>query len=72
MVIKVSRMSKTKIISFITFSLHFSSLCGTTLAKSKKDNENDFLLRNGSKSYVNFCTGFYLMLEQRWEEAIVF
>ncbi|GAX62355.1 hypothetical protein SCALIN_C29_0144 [Candidatus Scalindua japonica] len=27
---------------------------------------------NGTGSYVDFCTGFYLMLDHRWEDAIVF
>ena len=65
-------MSKTKIIFLLTFVFVFVFLCKTTLAESPKDSTNDFLLRDSSESYVDFCTGFYLMLDHRWEEAIVF
>lgn len=65
-------MSKTKIIVLLLFVYAFAFLCETTLAESGKNRENDFLLRNGTQAYVDFCTGFYLMLDRRWEEAIVF
>ena len=65
-------MSKTKIIVLLLFVYAFAFLCETTLAESRKNRENDFLLRNGTQAYVDFCTGFYLMLDRRWEEAIVF
>jgi tetratricopeptide (TPR) repeat protein len=65
-------MRKTKIIALLSFVFAFAFLCETTLAKSQKNGENDFLLRNSTESYVDYCTGFYLMLDHRWEEAIVF
>ncbi len=65
-------MQKTKIIALLSFVFAFAFLCETTLAKSQKNGENDFLLRNSTESYVDYCTGFYLMLDHRWEEAIVF
>ncbi|ODS33317.1 MAG: hypothetical protein SCARUB_01572 [Candidatus Scalindua rubra] len=66
-------MSKIKIIILSLFLLTvFSFPCEITFAGSRKDNENGTLLYNSPKTYVNFCTGFYLMREHRWEEAIVF
>ena len=61
-------MSKTIIIVLLSFVF----LCKTTFAESSKNNTNDFLPRDSSESYVDFCTGFYLMLDHRWEEATVF
>ncbi len=65
-------MSKTKTIVLLFFVFIFAFLCETTLAESRKDGENNFLLHNDTEAYMNFCTGFYLMLDHRWEEAIVF
>lgn len=65
-------MPKTKIIILLLLVFAFALLCKTTLAKSPKNSENDFLLNNSTESYVDFCTGFYLMLDHRWEDAIVF
>ena len=65
-------MSKTKTIVLLSFVFIFAFLCETTLAESRKDSENNFLSHNDTEAYMNFCTGFYLMLDHRWEEAIVF
>jgi tetratricopeptide (TPR) repeat protein len=66
-------MSKTKTVILLFFTFIFAFLCETTLAESRKDSENNFLLHNNdTEAYMNFCTGFYLMLDHRWEEAIVF
>ena len=65
-------MPKTKIIILLLFVSTFTLLCKTTLAKSPKNSENDILLHDSTESYVDFCTGFYLMLDHRWEDAIVF
>jgi len=65
-------MSKTKIIILLLFVFAFALLCETTLAESQKNSEDVFLLRNSTESYVDFCTGFYLMLDHRWEDAVVF
>ncbi|MBZ0109820.1 MAG: tetratricopeptide repeat protein [Candidatus Scalindua rubra] len=65
-------MPKTKIIVLLLFVFAFALLCKTTFAESPKNSENNFLLHNSTESYVDFCTGFYLMLDHRWEDAIVF
>ena len=65
-------MSKRKIIVLLPFVFAFVFLCETTLAESQKNSSKDFLLRNSTEYYVGFCTGFYLMLDHRWEEAIIF
>jgi len=65
-------VSRTKNIILLPFVFTCAFLCATIFAESSKKNENDLLLRNSTESYVDFCTGFYLMLDQRWEEAIVF
>nr|MBC8553652.1 tetratricopeptide repeat protein [Candidatus Brocadiales bacterium] len=65
-------MPKTKIIVLLLFVFAFTLLCKTTFAESPKNSENSFLLHNSTESYVDFCTGFYLMLDHRWEDAIVF
>ncbi len=65
-------MSKTIIIVLLPFVFVFALLCETTSAESQDNSENDFLLRNGAESYVDFCTGFYLMLDHRWDDAIVY
>lgn len=49
------------------FVLEFS--CEITLAESK-GNDKFNSLYNNDRIYANFCTGFYLMLEHRWKEAI--
>jgi len=65
-------MPKTKIIVLLLYLFVFAFLCKTTFAESPKNSENNFLLHNSTETYVGFCTGFYLMLDHRWEEAIVF
>ena len=65
-------MSKTKIIVFLSFVFALTFLCEITHAESPQKSENDFLPHTRTESYVDFCTGFYLMLDHRWEEAIVF
>ncbi len=65
-------MPKTKIIVLLTFVFVFAFLCETILADSPKNIEKDFFRHDGTESYVDFCTGFYLMLDHRWEEATVF
>ncbi len=65
-------MPKTKIIILLLFVSAFTLLCKTTFAKSLKNSENNILLHDSTESYVDFCTGFYLMLDHRWEDAIVF
>jgi len=58
-------MRKTKIIALLSFVFAFALLCKTTSAESQKNSENDFLLHNSAEPYVDFCTGFYLMLDHR-------
>lgn len=41
----------------------------TSAEHSKKGKDFSFP-RNETNAFANFCTGFYLMLDQRWEEAI--
>ena len=65
-------MPKTKIIILLLLVFAFALLCKTTFAESPKNSENSLLLHNGTESYVDFCTGFYLMLDHRWEDAIVY
>ncbi len=65
-------MSKLKIIFFLISIYSLSFLCGTVLADTNKEIENDLLFSGGTQTYVNFCTGYYLMLDRSWEEAIVF
>ena len=65
-------MSKIKTIVLLLSVFIFAFICETTLAESRKESENNFLLHNDAEGYMNFCTGFYLMLDHRWEEAIVF
>ncbi len=65
-------MSKTRITVLLIFVMAFTSLCGMTSAESGEKRDNDFLMRNGTQAYVDFCTGFYLMLDHRWEDAIVY
>ena len=65
-------MPKTKIIVLLLLVFTFALLCKTTFAESPKNSENNFLLHSGTEAYVDFCTGFYLMLDRRWEDAIVF
>ncbi len=64
-------MLKTKIIALLLFVFAFAFPCKIILAASQKNSENGFLLYS-TEPYVNFCTGFYLLLDRRWEEAIVF
>ena len=52
------------------YSLSF--LCETVLAESNKEIENEVRFSGGIQTYVDFCTGYYLMLDNSWEEAIVF
>ena len=66
-------MSNTRTIilsTFVTFAFAFG--CDTIFADIKRDSTNDFIAHNKTKAYANFCTGYYLMLEGQWEEAIVF
>lgn len=65
-------MSKTKIVVTLFFVIAFTCLCETTLAKLKNNSEDDFSLRKDMRAYMSFCTGVYLMLDHRWEDAIVF
>ncbi len=65
-------MLKTKIIVLVSFVFAFAFLCETAFAESQQNSENDYLQCNRTESYVDYCTGFYLMLDQRWEEAIVY
>ncbi len=65
-------MSKLKIIFFFISVYSFSFLCETVLAESNKENEDDLLFSSGIQTYVDFCTGYYLMLDSNWKEAIVF
>jgi len=65
-------MPKTKIIVLLLLVFAFALLCKTTFAESPKNSDNNFLLHSSTEVYVDFCTGFYLMLDHRWEDAIVF
>ena len=65
-------MPKIKIIILLFLVVAFAPLCKTTFAESQKKSENSLLLHYGTDSYVDFCTGFYLMLDHRWEDAIVY
>jgi tetratricopeptide (TPR) repeat protein len=64
-------MLKTKNIVFsLFFVCIFTFGSEIVLAEFSKRSKTDFLSRNEAKVYVNFCTGYYLMREHRWEEAI--
>jgi tetratricopeptide (TPR) repeat protein len=65
-------MSKLKIIIFLISVYSLSFLCDAVLAETSKETEHDLLFSDGTQTYVNFCTGYYLMLDRSWEEAIVF
>ena len=65
-------MSKLKIIIFLISVYSFVFLCETVLAESNKEVQNDLLFSDGTQTYVDFCTGYYLMLDHNWKEAIVF
>ena len=65
-------MPKTKNIVLLLLVFAFALSCKTSFAESHKKSENNFLLHSSAETYVDFCTGFYLMLDRRWEDAIVF
>ncbi len=63
-------MLKTKEMVFLlSFVCIFTFGSEIVLAEFSKRGKTDFLSRNETKVYANFCTGYYLMLEHRWEEA---
>jgi tetratricopeptide (TPR) repeat protein len=65
------RILKTKNYVFLlVFMCIFTLGSELVLAEFGKRSKPDFLPRNEAKVYANFCTGYYLMLEHRWEEAI--
>ncbi len=65
------RILKTKNYVFLlVFLCIFTFGSELVLAEFGKRSKPDFLPRNEAKVYANFCTGYYLMLEHRWEEAI--
>ncbi len=71
--VKILRYSmlKTKNVVFLLFFLCiFTFGSEIVLAEFRKRSKTDFLSRNETKVYANFCTGYYLMREHRWEEAI--
>jgi tetratricopeptide (TPR) repeat protein len=64
-------MLKTKNVVFLLFFLCiFVFGSEIVLAEFRNRSKTDFLSRNETKVYANFCTGYYLMREHRWEEAI--
>ncbi len=65
-------MPKTKITILLLLVFAFALLCKTTFAESPESREDSLLLHNGTESYVDFFSFFYLMLDQRWEDAIVY
>ena len=65
-------MPRTIIIVLLLFVFAFALLSQTTFAESPKNSENNFLPDSSTETYVDFCTGFYLMLDRHWEDAIVF
>ncbi|MHC4267692.1 MAG: tetratricopeptide repeat protein [Planctomycetota bacterium] len=65
-------MSKLKITFFLISVYTFAFLCETVLAESNKEIENNLLFSDGTQTYVDFCTGYYLMWDRNWKEAIVF
>ncbi len=65
-------MSKIKIVFFFISIYSFVFLCETVSAEPNKEIENDLLFSDGTQTYVDFCTGYYLMLDRNWKEAIVF
>ena len=64
-------MLKTKyIVLLLSFVCIFTFRSEIVLAEFSKRSKTDFLSCNETKVYANFCTGYYLMLEHHWEEAI--
>jgi tetratricopeptide (TPR) repeat protein len=71
--VKISRYSilQTKNIVFLLFFMYIFTFGNEiVLAESGKRSKSSFLSRKETKVYASFCTGYYLMLEHRWEEAI--
>lgn len=66
--LRMSRHSIKKIVLLLFFVFTFAN--EIVLAEFRNRSRNNFFTRNETKVYANFCTGYYLMLEQRWEEAI--
>ncbi len=46
--------------------------CESVLAEPNKEIERELLFSDGMQTYVDFCTGYYLMSDRSWEDAIVF
>lgn len=65
-------MSKLKIIFFLISVYSLTFLYETVWAESNIEMYNDRLFSQGTQTYVDFCTGYYLMLDHNWKEAIVF
>lgn len=67
-------MWKTKTIVLLLLFITFNNtlICEAALAGQRKENEIDVLLKNDAKTYANFCTAYYLLLESRWEDAAKF
>lgn len=61
-------MKKKFFLLFLMFVFAFG--CETISGESRSDGKFNSLLQKEAETYANFCTGFYLMLEYRWEEAV--
>jgi len=64
----MSRMKNTFFLMLLVFVFTFGQ--EITLAEHVKNNENFLFPQSETNAYANFCTGFYLMLDHRWEDAI--
>ncbi len=68
----MNSMSKLKIVFLLVSVSCFAFLCETVLAKPNKKIKSDLLFSDGTQTYMDFCTGYYLMLDCNWKDAIVF
>lgn len=65
-------LKKKNVIFLLLLAIFFVFGNKITSAEYERDNKNVFLPHKETETYANFCTGFYLMLEHRWEDAIEF
>jgi tetratricopeptide (TPR) repeat protein len=61
-----------RIVLLVTAFTILGFYCSSFEASASKDGQAVMSSDNEPLVYANFCTGFYLMLEQEWEEAIKF
>ena len=64
-------MLKTKNILILLLLVSFFAFdCRIIIAEEERGNQSGPVSQKEAKAYANYCTGLYLMTDQRWEEAI--